>query len=87
MRLLACAKQMLNLVLLMTLLLGCVEATRRAVAVATCGSNATIQPEVQRRVAAEMELLPSTSVIRNVILPDWLRMRDENRACARRPGG
>lgn len=81
-----CVKQVLLLAALMTFVTACTEGMRSVVALA-CGTNQTISAAVQAQVAEEMGTLPSGSIIRNVILPDWLRMRDENRACRARPGG
>lgn len=70
--------RMLSLVLMMTFLIGCVEVTRRAVA---CGTNAVFTQSQQEQIAQELSMLPQGSLIRRLVMPDWLRMRDENRAC------
>jgi hypothetical protein len=42
-----------------------------------------IPADVQRRAAEEMAALPPGSALRSVVVPDWVRARDEARACAR----
>ena len=55
-----------------------------AVTIVSCGSNASISKADQARAADELDALPDSSTLANVIVPDWQRMRDENRACAAR---
>jgi hypothetical protein len=51
-----------------------------------CGTNAEISKEQQAKAADEIDALPQGSIIAEIIVPDWGRMRDENRAC-RKPAG
>lgn len=46
-----------------------------------CGTNAKISQAQQKQAALELSALPESSVIGNKIVPDWIRMRDENTAC------
>jgi hypothetical protein len=69
------------------LLIGCVTAPREPPAptiVVSCGKVAPIDKSVMTKAADELDKLPADSVVANIIVPDWLRMRDENRACEAR---
>lgn len=61
---------------------GCqtVQPARPAAAV-VCATVAPISGADMSAAAAELESMPSRSIIGAVIVPDWLRMRDEARAC------
>jgi hypothetical protein len=46
-----------------------------------CTTNRVWTVEEQKALKAELAPLPKTSAIRGKLAPDWLRMRDGNRAC------
>lgn len=46
-----------------------------------CGTLAQISKEQQQKAAEELDGLSNPSVIAEIIIPDWLRLRDEIRAC------
>jgi hypothetical protein len=64
-------------------LIGCAPAGPDASlpAIVVCGTNANIGRAVQAKAADELAALPPDSTIGSVIVPDWARMRAENRAC------
>lgn len=47
-----------------------------------CGTNAVWTPEDQKRVLAELKMLPPDSLINTRLKTDWARMRIGNRNCA-----
>jgi hypothetical protein len=47
-----------------------------------CGHLAGLSKQQQALAMAELRKLPPGSVVGDTIVPDWLRMRDEIRACA-----
>ena len=59
-------------------LAGCLTAASKTV----CGTVTQIDKATQTRAAAELRALPADSVLATIIAPDWLRQRDEARACA-----
>jgi hypothetical protein len=67
-------------------LTGCNPAQVESVVV-QCGHLAGMTKAQQAQAAAELRKLPPDSVIGNAIVPDWLRMRDEARACAQKAIG
>lgn len=71
------------LALAILLLTGCVTAAPdlRPAVVTRCGSVAAISRAQQATAATELDGLPDGSVVAEIIIPDWQRMRDENRAC------
>lgn len=71
---------MLALALVTVFLPGCVTATRDVVVV-RCGTVTPIDRETQRRAADEIDAQPAGSVLAEIIVPDWLRARDEARSC------
>jgi hypothetical protein len=48
-----------------------------------CVANLPVSAADQKDAAAEINRLPGNSVIANTIVPDWIRMRDANTACAK----
>jgi len=64
---------------------GCVTAKDSATIV-VCGTVTTVSKETQRRAAEELESLPADSVLSTVVVPDWVRSRDEARACRKGSG-
>lgn len=46
-----------------------------------CPTNAEWPPEMQKAMKVELSVLPTSSLIRGKLAPDWLRMRMGNRAC------
>lgn len=58
------------------------ELAQRIVVV--CGTVAGISPAQQAMILRELQALPPDTVLENVVLPDWVRMRDEAKACAMR---
>ena len=48
-----------------------------------CVANAEITKEDQQKAAGEVKQLAPDSVIANTIVPDWIRMRNANRVCAK----
>jgi hypothetical protein len=46
-----------------------------------CTTNREWPAEEQAALRAELATLPTNSVIRGKLAPDWLRMRDGNRVC------
>lgn len=75
-----------SLILGTLLLTGCNPAQVESVVV-QCGHLAGMTKAQQAQAAAELRKLPPDSVIGNAIVPDWLRMRDEARACAQKAIG
>lgn len=68
------------------LLTGCVTAPRepvKPVVTVKCGRVLPVTRAQQTQAADELDALPDDSVIANVIVPDWQKMRDEARACKR----
>jgi hypothetical protein len=47
-----------------------------------CVANAPVTKQDQARAAAEVNSMKPDSVVANVIVPDWVRMRAANTACA-----
>ena len=47
---------------------------------AVCPVVAQLPQQTQARIADEAEALPSGAYLRELVLPDWIRMRDEARA-------
>jgi starvation-inducible outer membrane lipoprotein len=62
-----------------TLLSACQTVPRDIVL--RCGTIKDLSKEEQARAAEELRKLPPGTVIGGFIVPDWLRMRDEIRAC------
>lgn len=60
--------------------LGGISPSVRVVPV--CGHIRAVSRADQRRAAAELRRLPANSVLARLIVPDWIRQRDEARACA-----
>ena len=60
------------------LLTGCQTVQPKPV----CGTVVPIDQATQARAAVELRSLPAGSVIATTIVPDWIRQRDEARACA-----
>ena len=69
---------MLVLVLLTSPLVGCPTDQPEPV----CGTVTQIDKATQAKASAELRALPADSVLATIIAPDWLRQRDEARACA-----
>jgi uncharacterized protein YgbK (DUF1537 family) len=85
-----------SLATLPLLLAGCVtEAPNPAVpappakprAIVVCGTVANITKAQQAQAASEIEKLPADSVVANIIIPDWVRQRDDVRACRNQKPG
>ena len=70
-------KRMLPLGLATALLTGCVTGAPKTV----CGTVTAIDKATQAKAAAELGALPADSVLATIIAPDWVRQRDEARAC------
>jgi len=75
---------MLSLILVTLPLGGCLTASPEIAQriVVRCGSVAQVSKAQQQQAAKELRALPPGSVVAEVIVPDWLRQRDEARACA-----
>lgn len=80
----------LLLTLATTPLIGCGEEKPDAsvprgetIVVAHCGTNAQMTAADEKRASVELSQLPESSIIGNKIVPDWMRMRDENDSCAK----
>lgn len=73
---------MLGLIIVAVLLSACNPEQAERIVV-RCGHLAGMTSAEQLRAAAELRRLPAGSVIAETIVPDWIRMRDEARACAR----
>lgn len=71
----------------MTLLSGCGPEAPDAsvptppVIVVHCGTVRKVSAADYKGAADELAALPAQSIIGTKLLPDWLRMRDEARAC------
>ena len=63
-------------------LAGCLTAAPKTV----CGTVTQIDKATQAKAAAELRALPADSVLATIISPDWVRQRDEARACAGKAG-
>lgn len=81
-------KQTLLLMLATTPLLGCEKEAPDAavpppppIVIVKCGTVSELTPLQQKEASLELYALPESSVIGNKIMPDWMRMRDEIRAC------
>lgn len=72
---------MLSLVIGALCLAGCGTGAPDPRVVVVCGTVINVSKEQQAAAAVEMESLPANSIIGSVIIPDWLRQRDEARAC------
>ena len=59
-------------------LAGCLTVAPKTV----CGTVTQIDKATQAKAAAELRALPADSVLATIIAPDWVRQRDEARACA-----
>ena len=59
------------------LLAGCVQPPPPA---AVCPVVAQLPQQTQARIADEASALPRGAYLRELVLPDWIRMRDEARA-------
>jgi hypothetical protein len=72
-----------GLLIVTPLLSGCMTARPeiRTVATVKCASVKPITKAQQNAAAQELDALPKSSVIANVIVPQWLQSRDEARAC------
>lgn len=69
-------KQALILVMFM-ILFGCaIPAAPRPV----CPVVLDLPPQVMDRIADEIEAMPPGAYTRELVVPDWIRMRDEARA-------
>lgn len=80
----ACAKPALLSMIASAFLTGCATAPHEPMRVSApviCGTVAPITKQEMARAANELDGMPSNSVIASKIMPDWLRMRDEARAC------
>lgn len=63
---------------------GCqTNSARVQAAVVVCGTLAPLADRDMLRAADEVDAMPPGSVVAGRIVPDWLRMRDEIRACRR----
>jgi hypothetical protein len=61
-------------------LAGCLTAPREVVVV-RCGTIRPVSKEQLKQSADELARLPHPSVLADVVIPDWVRLRDEIRAC------
>lgn len=59
------------------LLAGCVHPSPP---LAVCPVVIELPAQTQDRIADELEALPRGAYLRNLAVPDWIRMRDEARA-------
>jgi starvation-inducible outer membrane lipoprotein len=75
----AWTKRTLLLLAATTLLSACQTVPRDIVL--RCGTLKDLSKEEQKRAVEELKRLPPGTVIGGFIVPDWLRMRDEIRAC------
>jgi hypothetical protein len=71
------------LLIALPLLSGCMTARPdvRPIVTVKCASVKAISGSQQKAAAQELDALPQNSVIANVIVPQWVQMRDEARAC------
>lgn len=80
-------KQTPLLILALTLLTGCAQEAPDAaipappIIVVHCATVVELSQSEQKQAALELSALPESSVIGNKIVPDWIRTRDESRAC------
>lgn len=80
------ARSLLICALVGSALTGCTPEQMQTVLV-QCGTVAGLTKAQQAQAAAELRKLPPGSIIADVIVPDWIRSRDEARACAMRALG
>jgi hypothetical protein len=63
---------------------GCFQTFGAAPSVRTvtvCQPVREISAADQKRIAAELRSLPSNSALRSIVVPDWVKGRDQSRAC------
>lgn len=58
----------------------CTSCVQPPPPIAVCPVVAQLPAQTQDRIADEAEALPAGAYLRELVLPDWIRMRDEARA-------